>query len=486
MDVLLIQLLVPFFGAIICYLFKSRASGLVASFFALMTFSLTLFNILTSLSFTQKTDYQWDFFSWLNIPFSFGLFTDGLSSLMLILITLIGLFVILYSVGYLSPNNRDHGFYPPYGSYYFLMLLFIGAMIGVVTSKNFLQVFLFWEITTICSWALISYMRDSKGIFSGFKAFIMTHIGGISFLVALGILYVEAKSFDFSSISVLPPTEKFLVFGLLFFAASAKSAQIPLFTWLPNAMVAPTPVSAYLHAAAMVKAGVYLIARIYLSNPELSANCAFIVAVVSILTMLISVILYYIQDDLKSLLAYSTIGHLGYILFGVSLGIFGSITGGIGGIFHIINHGFAKGLLFLCVGAISYATGSKSINELRGISSKFPFLAVCFIVGMFSIVGIPPFSGFWSKFMIFTGAFELKYGPLTFFGILAIFESLLSFCWYIFVGHRVFFGTPSEKVLNAHKDLPFSMRISLVLLLFFTIISPLLGYPFVKVLYGGV
>ncbi len=259
----------------------------------------------------------------------------------------------------------------------------------------------------------------------------------MGFLIALGLMYYQAKSFDFSVIDFV--SYKFVIFALLFFAASAKSAQIPLFTWLPDAMVAPTPVSAYLHAAAMVKAGVYLMARIYLSNYSLTENEALVTGIIAVSTMMLSVILYYFQDDLKKLLAYSTIGHLGYILFGVSLGIYGSKTGGMGGVFHIINHGFAKGLLFLSVGAIAYATGSKSIRELQGVSKKFPLITACFLTGMFAIIGVPPFSGFWSKFMIFTGAFEIKNTTANIFGIIAIFESILAFCWYIFVGHRVFF-----------------------------------------------
>ena len=212
---------------------------------------------------------------------------------------------------------------------------------------------------------------------------------------------------------------------------------------------------------------------------------AFVIGIIAISTMMVSVILYYFQDDLKKLLAYSTIGHLGYILFGISLGIYGSKTGGIGGIFHIINHGFAKGLLFLSVGAIAYATGSKSIRELQGVSKRFPLFTACFLTGMFAIIGIPPFSGFWSKFMIFTGAFELKNVTTNLFGLIAIFESILAFCWYIFVGHKVFFGEASQKVLNAADKIPLSMKLSLICLLVLNIVSPIIGYPFIKALLGG-
>ncbi|WP_353684660.1 hydrogenase 4 subunit D [Thermodesulfovibrio sp. 3907-1M] len=484
MDFLYLTLITPFIGALLSYIFKNKA-GPIASVFCLITLLFSLLSIFeTSLS-TMRVYYSFSLFKWLNAELSFGVFCDPLTLILLILITVIGFFVVSYSCGYMSPLNADHPFYKPYGSYYFLILLFIGAMVGVVTAVNFLQLFFFWEITTLCSWALISYTKDKKALFSGLKAFIMTHIGGIGFLIALALMYCQAKSFDFSVIDSLSLSSKFIVFALLFFAATAKSAQIPLFTWLPDAMVAPTPVSAYLHAAAMVKAGVYLMARIYLSNSSFTENEAFIVGIIAISTMMLSVILYYLQDDLKKLLAYSTIGHLGYIFLGVSLGIYGSKTAGCGGIFHIINHGFAKGLLFLSVGAIAYATGSKSIKELQGVSKKFPLFTACFLAGMFAIIGVPPFSGFWSKFMIFTGAFEIKNTAATAFGITAIFESILSFCWYIFVGHRVFFGEASEKVMKASNNLPLSMKLSLMLLLILSLLSPLIGYPFVKALSGG-
>ncbi|MEN2994756.1 MAG: hydrogenase 4 subunit D [Thermodesulfovibrio sp.] len=482
MDFLLLTLITPFVGAFFVYIFKNKTEVL-AFIFSLITVLFSLLNFFEIYFSKIEITYSFSLFKWLNSGINFTLICDPLSLILLILIVVIGLFVVLYSVGYISPLNADHPFYKPYENYYFLLLLFIGAMIGVVTAGNLLQLFFFWEITTLCSWALISYTREKKALFSGLKAFIMTHIGAFGFLVALALMYSEVKTFDFSVISSL--SNKFIIFTLLFFAASAKSAQIPLFTWLPNAMVAPTPVSAYLHAAAMVKAGVYLIARIYLSNIYLTDIEAFVVGIISISTMLLSVILYYLQDDLKKILAYSTIGHLGYILFGVSLGVYGSQTGGIGGVFHIINHGFAKGLLFLSVGAIAYATGSKSIKELQGVSKRFPLVTACFLSGMFAIIGVPPFSGFWSKFMILTGAFELKNLTTNIFGLIAIVESILAFCWYIFVGHKVFFGEASEKVLNANDKIPLSMKISLISLLILNILAPVVGYPFIKALLGG-
>lgn len=483
MDLMLINLLFPFIGALFLLLFQDKISGIIAFCFALITCLLGILSIYQSLFYSKNYIYAFSLFKWLDINLNFSLINDPLTSIMMILILVIGFFIIFYSNGYMSPENADFTSIKSFKVYYFFLLIFIGAMIGVVSSGNLIQLFFFWEITTLCSWVLISFKRDSKSLFSGLKAFIMTHFGGFCFLIALAIIFFEMRSFEFSAINSLPYSSKFLVVLLLFFAASAKSAQIPLFSWLPDAMVAPTPVSAYLHAAAMVKAGVYLFARIYISNPNIIEDSALIICFMSISTMIFSVILYYFQQDLKKLLAYSTIGHLGYIFLGVSFGILGSKIGGMGGIFHIINHGFAKGLLFLTVGAIAYSTGSKDIKELSGIMKKFPLYTFCFMVGMFAIIGIPPFSGFWSKFMIFTGAFELKNIYTYVFGLLALFESVLSFCWYIFVAHRILFGEISLTVSLANKELPLSIRLSLIFMLILTILSPVIGYPLLVALF---
>jgi hydrogenase-4 component D len=278
---------------------------------------------------------------------------------------------------------------------------------------------------------------------------------------------------------------RFAVFILIVVAAWAKAAQIPFFTWLPDAMVAPTPVSAYLHAAAMVKAGVYLVARVALANATISYNAGLIVGIMAVITMIVAVIMYFLQDDLKRLLAFSTIGHLSYVLFGVSLGIMGSTTGFQGGILHIINHGSAKGLLFLTVGAIAYATGSRSIKELSGLGRRMPLVSVAFIIGFLAVTGIPPFSCFWSKFMIFTGAFELGGVVAPALGVLAILESVAAFAWYLFVAHRVFFGAVSEKAAVATKDPSLVITLPLIILMALCFLAPVIGWPFVQYLSVG-
>ena len=479
--ILSVLVLVPIVGAFLSYPLRGRKGDWIPSIFAGITLIVGIIAVVSG--YPQKSEFLMKWLPWVEpdapkVGF-FGFLIDPLTSLMLIVITAIGFLVVVYSAGYLSPRNKDHSFLGPKGNYYFWMLLFISSMIGVVISPSFLQLFVFWEMTTVCSWALISYNKDDKSLFSGFKALLMTHLGGVALLVALIILFVSTRSFAFDALDKLTPSLRTTVFILVLIAAWTKAAQIPFYTWLPDAMVAPTPVSAYLHAAAMVKAGVYLAARTAVSNSELSHGAGLILAIMALITIIISVILYFIQDDLKRLLAFSTIGHLGYILFGVSLWILGSATGFRGGVLHIINHACGKGLLFLSVGAIAYATGSRSISELSGLGRKMPLVSMGFIIGLFAVTGVPPLSCFWSKFMMFTGAFEIGGAAGYILGVLVIIESLVAFAWYLFVGHRVFFGTVSEKAATA-GGVPIAISLPLIILMVLCFLAPLIGLLLVQ------
>ncbi len=476
--------LVPIAGAFISYPLKPRIGDRIPAIVAGLTFLIGLAAIIWG--YPHHNQLFIGQLPWVETKAQlFGFLIDPLSSLMLIVITVIGILVVVYSAEYLSSRNKDHAYLENRGGYYFWMLLFIGSMVGIAISPSFLQLFIFWEMTTMCSWALISYHRDSQSLFNGFKALLLTHLGGIALLVAMALLYAKSGSLAFSALDSLKPGLRLTVFILILIAAWAKAAQIPFYTWLPDAMVAPTPVSAYLHAAAMVKAGVYLVARVAVSNTGISHTAGLILAIMAVITIMVAVIMYFIQDDLKRLLAFSTIGHLGYVLFGVSLGIMGSTTGFEGGILHIINHGSAKGLLFLSVGAIAYATGSRSIKELSGLARKLPIVSTGFIIGLFAVTGVPPLSCFWSKFMMFTGAFEIGgvAGPIM--GVLLILESLAAFAWYLLVGHRVFFGKVSEKAAVATGDPSPVITVPLIILMALCFLAPLIGWPFVQYLNVG-
>ena len=416
----------------------------------------------------------------------FGIRMDGLSALMLLVITIGGFLIILYSARYVSSRNREHPSDEGQGRYYFFMLLFVAAMIGLVLSPNFFQLFIFWELTTLCSWGLIAFYRNEDAVKSAYKALLITHAMGLFLEAAIILIYIYTGSFAFAAINLLAPATKTVVVVFLIIAALAKAAQFPFFTWLPTAMAAPTPASAYLHAAAMVKAGVYLVARVLVSAgvEEFPPDIAFVLGAFAIVTMLTSVFLYFFQDDLKRLLAYSTIANLGYMFLGLSLGALGSGLGLRGGLLHLVGHSFTKTLLFLSVGAISYSTGIRKISSLSGLGKKMPLTALGFVLGALAISGVPPFNMFWSKFFIIAGAFQLHSPWGWTLGLLALAESVAGFTWFLIVIHKVVFGTPSPAAAVA-KDPPATMAIPLLVLMGLILLSTVFALPIIDRLVGG-
>jgi hydrogenase-4 component D len=412
----------------------------------------------------------------------FGVRLDPIGSILLLVATLIGFLTVLYSAAYLRERNRDHPVGPAdQGRYYFRLLLFLASMVGIALAPNYLELFVFWELTTVCSWALISFYQDDKSLRAGFKALLMTSVGGVFFLVALLWMYVETRSFEFDAPAAMSIGHRAGIFLLLAIAAWAKAAQAPFHTWLPDAMAAPTPVSAYLHAAAMVKAGVFLMARTVAAGWTVPHEVGVFLGVMALLTMFLALSCYFVQDDLKRLLAYSTIAHLGYVLLGVALAALGTTTALRAALLHIACHSVGKATLFLCAGAIAYITGTRSIAALGGLARSMPLTGVAFFVGLLAVTGIPPFACFWSKLMLLAGAAELGgvVAPVVIGLVLA--ESLISFGWMLHVGQKIFLGvvTPACAV---NSDPPWPMSGALVILMVGCIAIPAIALPLVSLI----
>jgi hydrogenase-4 component D len=414
----------------------------------------------------------------------FGIRIDGLSSLMLLAITIGGFLIVLYSARYVSARNKEHPSDEGQGRYYFFMLLFVAAMIGLVISPNFFQLFIFWELTTLCSWGLIAFYRNEDALRSAYKALLITHAMGLFLEAGIILIYINTGSFAFTAIDQLSPTTKTVTVVFLVIASLAKAAQFPFFTWLPTAMAAPTPASAYLHAAAMVKAGVYLIARVLISVAVFPPKIGLLLGAFAIVTMLTSVFLYFFQDDLKRLLAYSTIANLGYMFLGLSLGALGSDLGLRGGLLHLIGHSFTKSLLFLAVGAMSFSTGVRKISSLSGLGKKMPLTSLAFVLGALAISGVPPFNMFWSKFFIISGAFQLHSAWGWTLGLLALAESVAGFAWFLHVVHKVIFGSVAPAAAGA-QDPPATMAIPLLALIGLILLSTVFALPIIDRLVEG-
>jgi hydrogenase-4 component D len=401
----------------------------------------------------------------------FGLTVDRVSVLIAVAVIAIGLLVVVYSASYLTAGNREH---PDAGRrrYHAFLLIFIGAMAGLVFSSTLVGQLAFFEITGACSWALIGYYETRKALHSAAKAVIITHIASLGLYVAAAVLFVDTGSFAISAIGHLGAVQKTVVLLAILFAAWGKSAQLPFHMWLPDAMEAPTPVSAYLHAASMVKVGVYIFARGLMAADGAPQIVGWVGAIMAVITLVYGFIMYLPQADLKRLLAYSTITQLAYIFLALSLSVFGSDLAFKGGIAHIFNHAFAKTLFFLVAGALSYTTGTRLLPSLRGILTKMPLLGVAFVAAALAVTGVPPFSGFFSKFAIFAGGFEVSREHLMLLPLLLIglAESVGSFAWFLkWVGHSVP-GKPSTAMAAA-QPLPLPMQIVLIVLTIMSVCS---------------
>lgn len=469
----LFTILVPFVGAIltllvprqsakwVCQLFAAIATlgtwGLAYKFFAEGGVSQTI-------SLLQIDHIQ-----------LFGLVVDKVSTLIAVVVVGLGLIVAIYSLGYMSKGNKEH---PQEGEprYYAFLLIFIGAMAGLVLSSTILGQLLFFEITGACSWSLISYYQTPVAYKSALKALIVTHIASLGLFLAAALLFVNTGTFELTAIASLSPAVKTMVMFGIMFAAWGKSAQLPMQMWLPDAMNAPTPVSAYLHAASMVKVGVYIFARAILSGGHIPEIVGIVGVIGAILTMFYGFVMYLPQKDMKRLLAYSTIAQLAYIFLALSFAALGSNLALESGVTYIFNHAFAKSLLFLVAGSLSYACGTRMLPKLTGIMKGSPLLGIGFCVAVMAIAGVPPFNGFFSKFPLIEAGFQLsaQHSWLTPVIVLALIESVATFGWLLYWFGKSVVGEPSEAVKEM-SPLPSSMKFTLIVLIAMSVLSSVIA-----------
>jgi NADH-quinone oxidoreductase subunit L len=334
-----------------------------------------------------------------NFDIELGMRIDGLTSVMFVVVTLVSLMVQIYSTSYMHGDKR-------YTWYFAALNLFTGSMLNLVIANNLIQLLIGWELVGICSYLLIGHWWEEKENSSAaIKAFITTKTGDVPFLIGIFVLFAASKTFNIAEIiekveagdiSHLTLTAAAI---LLFGGAIGKSAQFPLHVWLPDAMAGPTPVSALIHAATMVTAGVFLVARIF---PVFEASTAALneVALIGAFTMLMAALLAMIQDDIKRVLAYSTVSQLAYMMAALGIGA------GNAAIFHLYTHAFFKALLFLGAGSLIHAVHSNNMSEMGGLKRVMPTTYKTFVIGSLALAGIPPLAGFWSKDEILTEAYR--------------------------------------------------------------------------------
>jgi proton-translocating NADH-quinone oxidoreductase chain N len=370
----------------------------------------------------------------------FVLIIDPLSIFMAIVSSFVGFLIVVYSIGYIHREENQ-------SEYYLLVVLFIGSMMGLVFSGNLIFLYLFWEIIAICCWRLIGFYRLREFVRKADKAFLVTFFGAVVMLLGFVLIYAKTGSFDLTAMrgAVIPGTAVLLIlFGMF-----SKSATVPLHTWLPDAGVAPTTITALLHAAVLVKIGVYAYARIFLYTFPLPGAWPKIIPIVVVVSSLVAAAAAMVETDFKRILAYSTVSQIGYIFLGFSMANEAGISGSL---LFIMMHGLAKAGLFLCAGIVIHATHKRDIREMGGLIKTMPITAVAFLLCSFSVIGIPPFGGFFSKFLVIMGT--IKAGQVGIAAV-ALFTALLTMFYLLKVFSMVFLGEPKSAAPETTKSMVF-------------------------------
>lgn len=405
---------------------------------------------------------------WLNMPglsVDMGLLIDPLTAVMLLVVTIVALLVQVYSLGYMHDD-------PGFASYYAYQSIFAGSMLGLVVANNFGQIFVFWELVGLSSYLLIGFWfgRNSAKD-AAKKAFITNRIGDFGFLLGILFLQIIFGTLNYSelagAVAGYGNTAILITVSLLLFAGPVgKSAQFPLHVWLPDAMEGPTPVSALIHAATMVAAGVYLIARaffIFNASPE----TMLVIAIIGGFTALFAASIALVQNDIKRILAYSTLSQLGYMVMAMGVGAMAA------GMFHLMTHAFFKSLLFLAAGSVIHALANEQdIWKMGNLHKKMPITTWTFVIGALALSGIPPLSGFWSKDEILLSALASGHTALYILGSLVAFMTAFYMFRLIFVA---FFGD-NKGGEQAHES-PAVMTVPLIILAVLAVVAGLVGSP---------
>ncbi len=447
--------------------------GFIGCLSVLLSFGLSI-GIFLELNASDTKSFEILLFDWisvgnLSIPFSFLI--DPLSAIMLLIVTGIGFLIHIYSTGYM---HSDAGF----AKFFSYLNLFIFFMLLLVLGSNYVVMFIGWEGVGLCSYLLIGFWFSNPTYASAAKkAFVMNRIGDLGFLLGVFLIFTTFGSVEF--VKVFPQAATMvsgdsvlvLITILLFIGATGKSAQLPLFTWLPDAMAGPTPVSALIHAATMVTAGIYMIAR---SNIlfTLSPLTLSIIAVIGLATAILAATIALTQTDIKKVLAYSTVSQLGYMFLGLGVGAY------TGAFFHVITHAFFKALLFLGAGSVIHAVSNEQdMRQMGGLKKKLPITFLTMLMGTIAISGIPPFSGFFSKDEILAHVFEHN----KILWIIALIGAMLTAFYMFRMLFLTFYGTfrgTTEQEHHLHES-PFSMTFPLIVLAILSVVGGFIGIPHV-------
>ena len=489
--------LLPFAGFVLLGIFGRKyfknTSGIIGTGLLLVSAVLSLYTAYNYFFVDGKVGDSYQTitaikFTWLsfseNVSIDMGIILDPISVMMLVVVTFVSLMVHIFSLGYMKGEER-------FATYYAFLGLFTFSMLGLVVSSNLFQIYMFWELVGVSSYLLIGYYYDKpSAVAASKKAFIVTRFADLGFLVGILILAFYGGTLDFntlierltsqqSSQFLAITTGSFvgvsaLTWGLtlIFIGGAGKSAMFPLHIWLPDAMEGPTPVSALIHAATMVVAGVYLVARLFPLFTITPVSLS-IVTVVGIVSAFLAAIIACTQTDIKRVLAYSTMSQIGYMMFALGVSGYGG-ENGLGytaSMFHLFTHAFFKSLLFLGAGVVIHFIHSNEMKDMGGLRKYLPITNLSFLIACFAIAGIPPFAGFFSKEEILLAAHNsnqiVYWVALVTSGLTAFYMFRLYF--------SIFWNKPTE-VHNQHGEGPFSMKFPLMILAFCSIFAGLIPF----------
>src|SRR5215216_2671442 len=437
------------------------ATSLVFSFFALLS-------VAGVIGDGQPIEFA---VNWIDLgeggSFQMGVYIDGLAAVMLVVVCFVSLMIQLYSGGFMQDDAR-------FAWYYAVLNLFTASMLGLVLAPNFIELYVFWELVGLCSYLLIGHWFEKpQAARAATKAFIVTRIGDAALFIGIIMFWRATGTTSYQGIA--EAAQAGFIGGSLFTAAVVlvfvgaigKSAQFPLHVWLPDAMEGPTPVSALIHAATMVAAGVYLVARTYDIFVQ-SPTAMLVVAYIGGFTALMAATMALTKKDMKRVIAYSTVSQLGYMMLALGIGAFSA------SIFHLYNHAFFKALLFLGAGSIIYAMNSYNIFDMGGLRHRMPATFWTMVIAGLSLAGIFPFSGFWSKDAIVVSAFAEHYYVLFVMALLTVFLTAFYIFRAIFVA---FMGEPRTEGAREAVESPGIMTVPMVILGFLAVVSGLAGTP---------
>lgn len=464
--------LLPFLGFLINGLLNRKLSGTVAgaisSLAVLGSFAISVFLFLNfQYQYTVKL-FDWISVGSMQIPFSYQI--DQLSLIMLLLVTGVGFLIHVYSIGYMHHDENV-------GKFFSFLNLFVFSMLVLVLGSNFVILFIGWEGVGLCSYLLIGFWNKNTSYNNAAKkAFIINRVGDLGFLLGIFLIYLTFDSVQYAEVFQKASAMQIGTFTvtaitlLLFVGAMGKSAQLPLYTWLPDAMAGPTPVSALIHAATMVTAGIYMILRANVLF-TLAPHTLEVIAIIGAATALFAATIGLAQNDIKKVLAYSTVSQLGYMF--LALGVMGYSTS----LFHVLTHAFFKALMFLGAGSVIHAmSNEQDMRRMGGLRKALPITFITFLIGCLAIAGIPPFSGFFSKDEILLHAYEhskVLYAVGLFTAFLTAFY-MFRLLFLTFFGD--FRGTEEQKH-HLHES-PASMTLPLVVLAILAAVGGFMNAPF--------